>query len=123
MRGIIMLKKFAFWAIVFALSWFVESLGWAEQGEAFLYIYLGGLVLFIIVIILIVMIGGAIDDEKMLAGGVSGIIILATIFLVAVTLFATWVATQLFNVDYFVVYQIMTFGQCLSGNSNNSNKS
>ena len=115
-----MLKKFAVWAIAFALSYFVASLGWAEQGEAFLYIYLGAQILLIIAIILIIMIGGAIVKEKMLAGGVSGIIILATIFIVAVTLLATWVATQLFNVDYFVVYQIMTFGQCLSGSSKSS---
>ena len=67
------------------------------------------------------MIGGAMVKEKMLAGGVSGIIILVTIFFVVVTLFTTWVVTQLFNVDYFVVYQIMTFGQCLSVSSKSNN--
>jgi len=31
----------------------------------------------------------------------------------AITLFATWGATKLFNVDFYVAYQIMTFGHCL----------
>ena len=112
---------FAVWAIAFGLSYFVASLGWAEQGEAFLYIYLGAQILLIIAVIFIIMIGGAMVKEKMLTGGVSGIIILVTIFFVAVTLFTTWVVTQLFNVDYFVVYQIMTFGQCLSVSSKSNN--
>lgn len=38
------------------------------------------------------------------------IIFLGTIGLI---IFATWAATQLFDVDFYVAFQIMTFGQCL----------
>lgn len=116
-----MLKKFAIWAITFMLSWFVASLGWAEQGEAFLYIHLGVQVIIIIAIVILLIVVGAVGDEALIAGGISGVIIIAMIAIIAIILFTTWVATQLFNVDYFVAYQIMTFGQCLSGSSNKSN--
>lgn len=97
------------------LSWFVASLGWAEQGEAFLYINLGVQVIITIANVLLLIVEGAVEDEDLVDESISGLIITVII------LFATWVATQLFNVDYFVAYQIMTFGQCLSGSSNKSN--
>ena len=61
--------------------------------------------------------------EKALALGLSlgGAIVAAII--VAVILFATWGATKLFDVDFFVAYQIMTFGSCLAGNNNSNSKS
>ena len=42
-------------------------------------------------------------------------LLLALIYVViiVITLFATWVVTKLFDVDYYVAYQIMSFGQCL----------
>lgn len=112
-----MLKKIALWVIAFALSHFVASLGWAEQGQAFMYIYLGAIIAFIIVMILVVLVMGIASNEKAATGAISGIVIIATIFYVGVILIATWVATQIFNVDYFVVYQIMTFGQCIDFSS------
>lgn len=40
----------------------------------------------------------------------------------AVGLFATWGATKLFNVDFFVAYQIMSFGQVLCAPLKNDEK-
>ena len=34
-----------------------------------------------------------------------------------ICLFATWGATKLFPVDFAVAFQIMSFGQCLCGNT------
>ena len=96
------------------------SLGLTEQGEVFLYINLGVRVIIIIAIVRLLIVAGAVGDEVLLAGCVSGVIIIIMIATIMIILFATWVDTQLFNVDYFVAYQIMTFGQCLSENSKNS---
>ena len=48
-------------------------------------------------------------------------LLLALIYvgIIVITLFATWVATQFFDVDYYVAYQIMSFGQCLYSLSKN----
>lgn len=35
----------------------------------------------------------------------------------AIILFATFGSTHLFDIDFFVAYQIMTLGQCLCSNS------
>ena len=100
-----MLKKFAIWFICFGLSFLVQNLGWAEQGKAFLYIHIGLNVLII----------------AALSCGVSFISILITAVEIVITLFATWGATKLFNVDFYVAYQIMTFGQCLCKTNNSKN--
>lgn len=105
-----MLKKFALWFIYFGLSFLVESIGWAEQGKAFLFIDLGVLGLLIAFLSLVMIFLG--DD----LGERIGIPLIATVVYgvkIAIILFATWGATKLFNVDYYVAFQIMTFGQCL----------
>ena len=108
-----MLKKFALWFICFGLSFLVQSCGWTEQGKAFLYINLGVSVLIVVALIAIVIIAGLADGFAAEAGGVSFLAVLITAGAIAITLFATWGATKLFNVDFYVAYQIMTFGQCL----------
>lgn len=109
-----MLKKFATWFIVFGLSFLVsEVFGWTEQGKAFLYIHLGVGVVIIIGLVIFLVIAGLATREAAEANAVSFLIVLVTAGTLAITLFATWGATKLFNVDFFVAYQIMTFGQCL----------
>ena len=102
-----MLKKFALWFICFGLSFLVESIGWTEQGRAFLFIDLGanGLILIIACLFAVDSFGERIGHSVIGAVhcGVE----------IVVILFATWVATKLFNVDYYVTFQIMTFVQCL----------
>ncbi|MBO5116705.1 MAG: hypothetical protein J6C25_04270 [Treponema sp.] len=108
-----MFKKFALWFICFGLSFLVESWGWTEQGKAFMYINLGTSILIVLIVLAILVIAGIADGCAAEANGISFLAILVTIGALAITLFATWGATKLFNVDFYVAYQIMTFGQCL----------
>lgn len=109
-----MLKKFALWFIVFGLSFLVSDVfGWTEQGKAFLYINLGAGIIIILALIVILIIAGLATGSAAEANGISFLVVLVTAVTIAITLFATWGATKLFGVDFFVAYQIMTFGQCL----------
>ena len=105
-----MLKKFALWFICFGLSFLVESWGWAEQGKAFMIIDLGATGLIIAILILICLFGGDGLGERL---GIPVVLALVYAGVMVVILFATWGATQLFDVNYYVAFQIMTFGQCL----------
>lgn len=116
-----MFKKFALWFICFGLSFLAESWGWTEQGKAFMYINLGTSMLIVLIVLVIFAIAGAADGWAAEAGGYSFLALLITVGSLAIILFATWGATKLFNVDFYVAYQIMTFGQCLSGTSKKKN--
>ena len=107
-----MLKKFALWFICFGLSFLVESFGWTEQGKAFLYIELGtfGLIIGVLVLLSLLLGYGAIERL-----GIPIVLVISYAVCVGIALFATWGATKLFDVDFFVAYQIMSFGLCLSG--------
>ena len=105
--GFAMLRKFG-------LSFLVQSWGWTSQGNAFLYIHLGSTILFLAVMLIICLIAGEGLVEKC---GFSFVVIILGAAILGITLFATWCATQLFHVEFTVVYQIMTFGQCLCGSS------
>ena len=109
-----MLQEFALWFIAFGLSFLVRSWGWTSQGNAFLYIHLGSAVLLLAVTLLICLFAGEGLGEKF---GFSFIVVIFGAAILGVDLFATWGATQLFNVEFTVAYQIMTFGQCLCGSS------
>ena len=114
----IMLKKFAVWFICFGLSFLVSDVfGWTEQGKAFLFINLGASILSILALIAILIIAGSAIGSAVEANGISFFVVLLTAGAVAITLFATWGATKLFGIDFFVAYQIMTFGQCLCTDS------
>lgn len=104
-----MFKKFALWIIFFGLSFLVESWGWTEQGKAFMYIHFGASILIALIVL------GIEDGCAAEANGISflAILVTVTVGVIAITLFATWGATKLFNVDFYVAFQIMTFGQCL----------
>lgn len=104
----VILKKFALWFICFGLSFLVESFGWTEQGRAFLYIELGSVGLIIAVLVLICLFGGTGALEKL---GLSFILGIIYAIMIGIALFATWGTTKLFDVDFFVAYQIMSFGQ------------
>lgn len=113
-----MLKKFAWWFICFGLSFLVSDVfGWTDQGRAFLYIKLGASVILVAVIALIFLIAGIAIKEKIIGFIGTGISIFAMMAVILITLFATWGATKLFDVDFFVTYQIMTFGACLVSSS------
>ena len=112
--GFTMLRKFALWSIVLGLSFLVQSWGWTSQGNAFLYLHLGGTVLILAILLLLCLFAGDGLGEKF---GLSFIIVILGAVILGITLLATWGATQLFHVEFTVVYQIMTFGQCLCESS------
>lgn len=115
-----MLKKFVMWFVVFGLSFLVSDVfHWTEQGKAFLYINLGVAVVIILVLAVVLVIGGLAMRESAEANAISFLLVLVTAGIVAITLFATWGATKLFGVDFYVAYQIMTFGQCLCTQNKN----
>ncbi len=124
-----MLKKFVWWFICFGLSFLVADVfGWTDQGRAFMYINLGVSVAFIAIMVLVLLIAGIVVREKLATIGVSFLLVIVMAVVIAIELFATWGATKLFDVDFFVTYQIMTFGACLvtsssSKSSSNSNSS
>lgn len=114
-----MLRKFALWFICFGLSFLISGVfGWTKQGKAFLYIHLGTNIIIVLacpVICIIVSFAKKCVTEEI--GAISVITILVTVVSLAIILFATWGATQLFDIDFFVAYQIMTLCQCLCSNS------
>ncbi len=113
-----MLKKFALWFICFGLSFLVSDvLGWTEQGMAFIYIHLGGSIIIILGFIVFLVIAGVITDSTAEESRLSFLMFLTIFGTLAVILFATWGATKIFGIDFFAVYQIMTFGQCLCTDS------
>lgn len=105
-----MLEKFLLWFITFGLSFGLQRLGWAEQGEAFCYLMLGMNSTIIIVVAFISLLLGDGVLEKLSFPLIMIILYTAEIFIIVI---ATWGATQLFQIDFFIAYQIMTFGQCL----------
>lgn len=105
-----MSKKFVLWFICFVLSFLVEIFGWTEQGRAFLYLDCGALGMIIALIVLLYLLGGSKSLEE-IKDSITQIVICA--IWVGIILFASWGATKLFDVDFFVAYQIMRFGQCL----------
>lgn len=113
-----MLRKFALWFVCFGLSFLAQHIGWAEQGTAFVWINIGATLLLIAVIIVIALIAGDGIVEK---AGLSFLVAIFTGIGLGITLFATWGATQLFDVNFTVAYQIMTFGQCLVTSSKKDN--
>lgn len=110
-----MIKKFIFWFVCFGLSFLVQAFGWTDQGTAFVWINIGTNVLVALFVIVVFAVAGSGLGEKL---GLSVTVGVVTIVLLGVVLFATWIATVLFPVDFAIAFQIMTFGQCLVGDSN-----
>ena len=115
-----MLKKFAWWFTCFVLSLLMGEFGWIDQGRAFLYVYLVFIALVFIWATFKILRKGVVDNKKLSATIASILIAFGGIMAVAVMLFAAWGATKLVQVDYFVAFQIMTFGACLSDSSSNN---
>ncbi len=110
----IMLKKFALWFATFGLSFLVSNVfAWIEQGKAFLYINIGSTVLNnLVAIVLLIIIG--FNSDCILDASITALqALLITIGSAAFILLANWAISNLFNVGFFVTYQIITFGQCL----------
>ena len=115
-----MFKKFLLWFICFGLSFLVSDVfGWTEQGKAFLGIHLGVSVVIILVTVVILLISGVKLGISYKTSGISFLVVILAAGEIAISLIATYVATKLFGVNFYVVYQIMTFGQCLCNTHEN----
>ena len=101
------------WFIVFGSSFLIQHLGWAEQGTAFIWIHIGT--------VLLIALGTSFVSIAVKELGLLITIIGVFTLSLAVSLIATWVATQLFDISFVLAFQVMTFGQCLISNSNNDN--
>ena len=108
-----MLRKFAIFFITFGLSFLVQEWGCLPQAKAFMWLNIGANVLVLAIAIIACLIAGKSLGEKL--GYSIGLAIFYAISL-AIVMLATWGATKLFTVDFFVAFQIMTFGQCLCYN-------
>ena len=105
-----MLRRFAIFFIVLGLSYIVQELGWAEQPQAFFAIDIAFTILFILGVILLCLFIG---EDAMEKYGASIALVIGTSVVLGISIFATWAATKLFNVSFFIAYEIMSFGQCL----------
>ena len=107
-----MVKTLACWLSVFALSFLVQSWGWAEQGKAFLYIFIG-LAIFLVVVIISCTISIGIShgiSKKVLKKSFRTLIFTTSI--IAIFLLVVWGASKLFGVDFYLTTQIITLGAC-----------
>ena len=111
-----MLKRLITWLVCFGLSFVVQGLGWTEQGKAFMWINLGATVLVAVIVaislVLMVRESFAISVVAVLMTTLSSVIAL----LLPIGL--AWVGSKLFDVDFYVVYQIMSLGACFIPNKN-----
>lgn len=111
------MAKIITWFTIFGLSFLVSFLQWAEQEKAFLYIYIGYVILIFLITIFINFFNIYSFKERFKLSFLTIGVMFVNIIII---LFSTWVATKLFNVDYYITFEIMLFGACLC--SSNSSK-
>ncbi|MBR4111004.1 MAG: hypothetical protein IKK43_04895 [Clostridia bacterium] len=107
-----MIKRFLGWFVAFGISYLIQALGWADQGTAFVWLHFGFRALFVVFMILF---GGWIISQ-VTHPVIAFPAVLIMLGEAAVPLLATWAATAIFNIEFGIAYQIMTFGQCLIAN-------
>ena len=108
-----MLKRLAVWFTFFVVSFWVERMGWAEQGKTFLYISLSTIILTVLICIVLLEYDHFINNCPFVNGEKFFQVILFALICIPIILFAFWIATKFFNVNFYVAYQILTLGQCL----------
>lgn len=116
-----MLINFFVWFIEYGFSFLLANIfGGLEQGKMFYCIYF----LVPIIPLTIRVVSLTIQIEQMsnllgkeanhrVNGRVTCIIALNVLKDVVVLIVVTWVITKIFYIDFFVAFQIITFGQCL----------
>ena len=106
-----MLKKFIMFFVVFGLSFGVQKLGLMDQGKAFFIIQ----IIVLIATIMLVIAKDFKSNERSAGKSIAAIIIFAVI--IGLNVLFTFIGSELFKVDFYTVYQIMTFGQCFVNNN------
>lgn len=111
-RLFIMLKNLIRWFIVFGLSFLIADAFTWPQGIAFFILYL--IVSFwqfgvaIIATLALGTLGGALGE----ATGISLALIFAVGLLIALSLILPFIVSKLFGLDFYLVYQVVTFLFC-----------
>jgi hypothetical protein len=95
-----MLKKLVMWFACFGLSFLAAIFVGVELRKAFMFVYFCAVWLIISLLIF----SGRQTGIALAVGYVIGC---------AIMLFATWVFAKVFNANYYVVFQIITFLQCV----------
>ena len=113
-----MLQKFSWWFVVFGASMLVQLMGLTDQGTTFVCIHLSCTVL---VWILGFWYVGYFKDALRFGKEIQTYVTIEAVLEVGFRIIATWGVTKLFDVNFAVAYQIMTFGQCLCVSHQNSN--
>ena len=126
-----MLKKFATWFIVLGLSFLVSITALSklkekrleEQGKAFFYIHM--LIIAIAIyakcneVLRMENDGAATGNASFFDVVVTSIIVIAFVFVFVFVV--TEESAEFFDVDFYVTYQLISFGSCLCINSKNKN--
>ena len=101
-----MLKELSVWIISFIVSTVFSKYTGTEQGRLFIFIYIGSEVFLMIVGCCILVACGAkksIPTKE----------ILAYVAELAITIAVTWELSQIFSVNFYVAYQMISIGQIL----------
>jgi len=105
-----LIKSYSYWFICFGLSLLIKSLGFLEQGEAFFFLY------FAITIIMVIHNIRLTIDKTSLLG-----ILIAFGMVLGFSMLESWIASKLFNIDIYIIFQIITFGKCSSTKNKKAN--
>ena len=109
-----MFRRFVFWTICEVLSFLATSQGEIEQGRAFVDIT----IIASFVLILIAYAVAKIFFDATVCGIEIAVSIIETAVKIGVTFLAAYMVTRLWNVNYFLVFQILELGKCLVEKSN-----
>lgn len=99
------------WLISFGLSFVIQGLGWASQGNAFLLIYC--------VIIGIFMVSTLLRLIPGIEKGMFFIALVSFLFIIGVTFLLTWGASSLLHIGFGVAFELITLGQTMSSSRQN----
>ncbi len=104
-----LLKRLA----ILGLAFIVSCISQFEIAQSYFYIDIGWVVIQIIILIAIIAIGGALCEEGALAGAINFVVVLITGALIAANLVLSWLASWVFNIDFYTAYVVIDFILCL----------
>ena len=113
-----MLREFFWWFVFWGASILVQLMGVTDQGTAFVCIHLSCTILVWIVGVVYV---GYFKEALRFGKEIQTYVTIEAVLEVVARIIATWGVTQLFDVNFAVAYQIITFGQCLCISHQSSN--
>ena len=107
------LRKLTWWFGVFGISVVVSNvLHWTTQGIAFLCIDIGGSLLFIIFLYTYLLLFRDDIDSEYVSRQLP-YTLLDSICMSVIVLCATWLLSKILRVDFYITYEIITFGRRL----------